>query len=196
MTPQSKPPSDAQIIELVEVVQPTIPAGAAGPLPGNGELERLLSELNRRNPPPAQDDDLDRLLKNMGRGAPAGQTRGASEDLTTLLAELNGRPAPPPAPALEPGELDDPELEMLLREVEGISPAGSTAPPAEEPAPAPAPAPALDPARAEAIFERVVREEVSRVAQDVVKRLLTGQLTRELRSLKGQGPKPGGGVVD
>lgn len=192
MTPSSKPPGDAQIIELVEVVQPAAPAGGAGSLTGNGELERLLSELNQPAPPRAQDDDLERLLKEMGPvAAPAGRDRGVSEDLNTLLAELNGRPEPPPP---EPGEIDDPELELLLREVEGGEPQAPAKPEPMAKAAPPA-APGLDQARAEAIFERVVREEVSRAVQDVVQRLLTGQLGQELKAIREQGAKPGGGVV-
>jgi hypothetical protein len=297
------PPSDARIIELTEVVRPVpeaqvVEAPVAPPAPevletvelpvqGDGELEQLLTELSQDTPPPPQEDDLEKLLSEMGGQPLAMEAPPAEADLKSLLAELEAQAQPEPViaepvqpepataepePVPEAGGTGDPELDRLLKEI-GDSSARpgaekspvSAEPPAEQPAEpaepakprrkeaaatppeagsdtapemaaaavaagavagaaataskqkpeqeappkaalktppeatppqAASPASGLDPARAEQIFERVVRQEVSKVVREVVARLVTEQLVTELEALKAADAKLKGDVVD
>lgn len=119
--PQTPPPG-APVIELTEVVEPEEPAAQPERKPvldkDLGELDRILAELNAQAPPPAREDDMDKLMAEMGL-PPQTQAPAPSPDeseLQDLLQELGGREQAGAAHGPEQGT-GDPELDALLSQL-------------------------------------------------------------------------------
>ncbi len=178
--PQTPPPG-AAIIELTDVVAPEEPAAAPGrkaaPDRDLSELDRILAELNAQTPPPAREDDLDKLMAEMGlppQPRPPAPSREESE-LQDLLQELGGQEEQAGPEAGGEEGTGDPELDELLAQL---------GKPKQAPAPAQAEeAPALaDPEDLAELVRDTVRQILEEEAPALVSRLVAQELENQLKS--------------
>lgn len=185
--PQTPPPG-APIIELNEVVEPEgqaiPPARRAAQDRDLGELDRILAELNSQSPPPAQEDDLDKLMAEMGLPPQPREPAPSQEEseLQELLQELGGREQPAGAGQDEDQGTGDPELDALLSQLgrQGAAKEQAQAPEAGEAVPL------AEPEELAELVRLAVRQIMEEEAPELVSRLVARELEDRLGALVAQ----------
>jgi len=194
--PQTPPPG-APVIDLTDMVEPEEQALRPAPKLAQskdlGELDRILAELSAQSPPPAREDDLDKLMAEMGL-PPQPRVQAPSPDeseLQDILQELGGKEQAGAEGGQDQGT-GDPELDDLL------SMLGSQGRPQEKEAAKKAPktpkapasdsesAPVSDPEDLVELVRMAVRQILEDEAPEMVSRLVARELEERLEDMVNQ----------
>ncbi|MFH2127253.1 MAG: hypothetical protein ABIK12_12110 [Pseudomonadota bacterium] len=188
--PQTPPPG-VPVIDLTDMVEPEEQALRPAPKPAQskdlGELDRILAELSAQSPPPAREDDLDKLMAEMGLPPqPRAQAPSPDEsELQDILQELGGKEQAGAEGGQEQGT-GDPELDDLL------SMLGSQGRPQEKQAAKKTPkasasesepAPVSDPEDLVDLVRMAVRQILEDEAPEMVSRLVARELEERLEEM-------------
>lgn len=185
--PQTPPPG-APVIELTDVVEPEGQAAQPEHKPALdkdlGELDRILAELNSQTPPPAQEDDMDKLMAEMGL-PPQKQEPAPSRDeseLQDILQELGVREQADAGDGRDQGT-GDPELDELLSQLgaQGRSQEGEAVAPQAQDADEEAQGVA-DPEELVELVRMAVRQILEDEAPELVGRLVARELKEQLEA--------------
>jgi len=190
--PQTPPPG-APVIDLTDMVEPEEQA----PWPERkpvldkdlGELDRILAELSAQSPPPAREDDMDKLMAEMGL-QPQTKAQAPSPDeseLQDLLQELGGKEQGGAGDGLDLGT-GDPELDDLLSQLgsQGRPQEKEAAKAPKAPASGGEAAPVADPEELVELVRMAVRQILEDEAPELVSRLVAQELEERLEDMVGR----------
>lgn len=193
--PQTPPPG-TPIIELTEVAEPeeqaSQPARRFAPDKDLGELDRILAELNTQTPPPAQDDDLDKLMAEMGLPPQPREQAPSQEEseFQELLQELGGRERLEGGGPGEAGGTGDPELDDLLaqlgRQGAALERADDSGAAPEKAAVSGEASPTAEPEELGELVRLTVRQILEEDAPKLVSRLVAQELKGHLKAMVAQ----------
>lgn len=187
--PQTPPPG-APVIELTDVVEPeqqdAQPESKPAPDKDLGELDRILAELSAQSPPPAREDDMDKLMSEMGL-PPQPQPeapRPEESELQDLLQELGGKEQTGAGEGQDQGT-GDPELDDLLSQLgsQGRPEDNQAVKAPEAPEPGEEAASLADPEDLVELVRMAVRQILEDEAPELVSRLVAQEMEERLEDM-------------
>ncbi|MCF8042189.1 MAG: hypothetical protein K9K65_18375 [Desulfarculaceae bacterium] len=193
MDKSQTPPPGAPVIDLTDMVESGEQAAQPEPKPvldkDLGELDRILAELSAQSPPPARDDDMEKLMAEMGL-QPQPQASAPTPDegeLQDLLQELGGKEQAGAGEGQDQGT-GDPELDDLLSQLGSQGrPEDKQAAKAPEAAEPGDEVPSLaEPEELVELVRMAVRQILEDEAPEMVSRLVAQELEERLEVMVGQ----------